>query len=213
MPRFCVAAQRIDSIRSTIGLDQLVAILALACAGCSLAVSTDGLSGGSDAPVAEDLVRAPSAPEPDDDGAPSGSGSGGSNRGPSSSSSSSSDACDGTTFEGHCYLVVERGNFEESVARCAERNAHLVTITSGAEQGVVAGIAGKIGSVWIGLKASSPTNDRAAFAWITGEAKAVDFWYVGQPNGGYGYAVMHHSNMQWRDVNATNTYPAVCERE
>jgi hypothetical protein len=146
--------------------------------------------------------RAPAGDEPDD---------------PDTTTSAAADpeSCPeigGTAFAGHCYFVVDEGDLAESRAACSAKGAHLVSITSAAEQDHVASLA-KV-STWIGLTSTTTgTTDPSAYGWVTGEPSPVAFWHPGQPNGGRGCVVSHYTDRLWRDVQCTNTYPAICERD
>jgi hypothetical protein len=180
----------------------LLAALAWGCA------STDGLAGGRSGGAESGTSTSATSPEPDNGGGSAAS----SETAPSPSSSNAACTEAGASrFGGHCYFVLAAGSQASSQAACASRGAHLVTITSAAEQDHVARLS--TASTWIGLTSPSATNDAASYRWLTGEARVVDFWHPGQPNDGHGCVVAHYTDRLWRDVTCTNTYPALCERD
>jgi hypothetical protein len=121
--------------------------------------------------------------------------------------------CEGTSFGGHCYFgIAMASTFDAAKAACASTGAHLASITSAAEQGIVGAIGS--GDRWIGLVKDAGTPvEKASFRWITGESTAsYDNWSPGDPNGGHLCARMLASG-QWGDNPCTNAFAVVCERE
>src|SRR5262249_30911412 len=121
---------------------------------------------------------------------------------------------EGVTFGGHCYFPLS-GTPTWSTAKtaCESTSAHLVTITSAAEETFVEGI--RPGAQrWIGLSrptTASPT-DPASFVWVTGEpTSSFQKWATGEPNGS-GECVRLRNSNDWGDQTCTTTYDAVCER-
>jgi len=114
----------------------------------------------------------------------------------------------------HCYFPIAGPfAFGAAVDACAAATppAHLVSITSSAEQLVAERIGS--GDRWIGLRkhADEPTA-KSSFDWITGEVATYDNWASGDPNGGHNCARMTATGT-WADFACTNTFPAICERE
>jgi hypothetical protein len=123
-----------------------------------------------------------------------------------------------TNFGGHCYFVTTtRGTWDAASTACSAANsAHLVTITSAAEQTAVAGVVGSADR-WIGLSRplASPTVP-SSFAWVSGEPFAFSNWDtpLGEPN--YtGECVRIRTTGRWADTTCATgtTYQALCERE
>ena len=120
----------------------------------------------------------------------------------------------GLTFGGHCYfLIAKAGAWSSAKAACESTSAHLVTLTSLAEQTFVQAM-GAGQNRWIGLSrptTASPTDPKS-FAWVTGEAETYMNWAAGEPNGSGECARMRNTN-DWTDNSCTTGYDAICERE
>jgi hypothetical protein len=120
---------------------------------------------------------------------------------------------DAVLSSGHCYFaLVAAADFTAQRDACIAAGAHLASITSAAEQAIVAPLGS--GDRWIGLvKDASLPSEKSSFHWITGEPSLVyDNWAMGDPNGGHNCARMKADGM-WADQACTNAYGAICERE
>lgn len=115
-------------------------------------------------------------------------------------------AVSGKAFGGHCYFVADVAAFATARGACKAKGAHLVTITSSAEQAFVAGLTST--DTWIGLERVSGKLD----TWVTGEPVGYALWAPGEPNGS-GSCVRLRSDHLWGDNNCSLEYPAICERE
>jgi hypothetical protein len=127
-------------------------------------------------------------------------------------------AANGTVFQGHCYYPspTKTGWDTASTGSCAPPS-HLVTITTQAEQNVVATIlAGN--DRWIGLrKDPGPPNREDRFYWVTKEPVTYKIWdsyETGAPEPNYtGDCVRMRPTNAWGDTGCTEMYSAVCEYE
>ena len=117
----------------------------------------------------------------------------------------------GKMFGGHCYFML--GARAQGTARsdCAAVGAHIVTVTSTAEHDFLKTMGA--GDRWIGLRAPSPSNDRATYVWVTGEAKSFDGWYTADPDNMGPCVAMHGTLQLWVDRACGDLNPAICERE
>lgn len=120
----------------------------------------------------------------------------------------------GRVFEGHCYFpLTTAATFDNAQTNCAAARAHLVTITSAAEEAFVETMrAGR--ERWIGLRRpdGAPGTTASSFAWITGESGAYAKWGRGEPNDSGACARLRSSN-DWGDQSCTTSYEAICERD
>ena len=82
------------------------------------------------------------------------------------------------TVNGHCYFpLATRATWNVSRDNCANAGAHLVTITSAAEQNFVQALVGATNR-WIALsRFGAPT-----FNWLGGEAVTYTNWDTSEPN-------------------------------
>jgi hypothetical protein len=118
----------------------------------------------------------------------------------------------GVRLDGHCYFALGARNQPAAKALCAVAGAHLVTITSSAEQGLIATF-GK-DDRWIGLESSDPlTGARSSYKWITGEAMTVDHWEPVNPNDHAACVVAESADSLWADRACTEVHMTLCERE
>ena len=115
-------------------------------------------------------------------------------------------------FAGHCYFPTSPMAWADAVKACDKVSAHLVTITSDAEQIFVTSFGG-ITDRWIGLerKATDPLL-KESYKWITGEAQSVDKWSLTEPNGSGTCGEMTPSGL-WGDADGTKLFPGLCERD
>lgn len=84
---------------------------------------------------------------------------------------------------GHCYVSFDddQQTFASAQTACIAAGGHLASITSSAEQALVASIHNVLQNPWIGL-----TDElvEGSFGWITGEAMSFNGFATGQPDGG-----------------------------
>lgn len=116
-------------------------------------------------------------------------------------------------FEGHCYFpLATSSDWNGAQSSCAAAGAHLVTITSAAEEAFVETMAGSR-ERWIGLRRpfSAPSTP-SAFAWVTGESAPYAKWGLGEPNGSGTCARLRTSN-DWGDLACNTGLGAICERD
>lgn len=117
------------------------------------------------------------------------------------------------TLGGHCYFPIKTNfAYDAAQAACVAKGAHLATVTSDAEQTLVATI-DAAAERWIGLKGTGPT--KAGFAWVTGETSTFDAWASGEPNvTGEACARIKVPDHKWYDTTCTTaTFHALCERD
>jgi hypothetical protein len=117
------------------------------------------------------------------------------------------------TLAGHCYFPIKTNfTYDAAQAACVAKGAHLATVTSDAEQTLVATI-DAAAERWIGLKGTGPT--KAGFAWVTGETSTYDAWATGEPNvTGEACARIKVPDHKWYDTTCTTaTFHALCERD
>lgn len=114
---------------------------------------------------------------------------------------------EGKLFGGHCYFPITTADRYDLVrVACTSRGAHLVTITSAAEEAFVETIRpGR--DRWIGLRRTT-----TMFTWITGETLSYTKWEPGEPNGSGECARLRATNV-WADQNCNTNEEAICERE
>jgi len=117
----------------------------------------------------------------------------------------------GKMFGGHCYFLLAAGTQTAAKADCAAAKAHLVTVNSDAEHSFLATMGS--GDRWIGLEAPMPTNDRAQYVWITGEAKTVSHWYAADPDAMGPCVAMHGTLQEWVDRGCVEPNAGICERD
>jgi hypothetical protein len=112
---------------------------------------------------------------------------------------------------GHCYFPAQGPSRSWSAQSntCVAAGAHLVTITSDAEQNFVQSI-GAGASRWIGFSVSGG----GPWSWVTGEPQGYEHWEAGAPSAAPdACARMNRTNNTWADRPCNNAYSAICERE
>lgn len=124
------------------------------------------------------------------------------------------------TFD-RCYFLVTTPRSQPAAkASCIEAGAHLVAITSEAENTTAAAI-GTGMHRWIGLEAPpNPKNDAAAFRWVTNEPVTFAHWSqnIGSPAGPDPnqnhscVALNEDASTSWYDRGCAELYAAICER-
>ena len=120
----------------------------------------------------------------------------------------------GMLFGGHCYFpITTTSTWSTAKTACESTSAHLVTITSAAEQAFVAAM-DPTNQRWIGLSrpVAAPPTDPKSFVWVTAEAVSYTNWAPTEPNGS-GECVRLRNTNDWGDQACTVTYDAICERE
>jgi hypothetical protein len=159
-------------------------------------------------------------------GAPSGGKAGSGTAG-----SASVECSDGTTHDGHCYFLVGTSgglDWEHAKSECDTHDAHLVTITSSAEQMFVATtFFPSSDDAWIGLSLedtrSNPSSlcslapDACPFLWVTAEKLDYDAWAMrsgdDEPNYTGACVRLQASDQAWADTGCSSEFRAVCERD
>jgi hypothetical protein len=121
----------------------------------------------------------------------------------------------------HCYFplnTVTGQTWAMANQGCAAAGAHLVTITSAAEQTFVRALA--TGERFIGMRRDEDAGafERASFKWITGEAaNGYHNWKDDEPNGSISpaFCVRLLEDGQWADgpCDPIPAFNAICERE
>jgi hypothetical protein len=111
---------------------------------------------------------------------------------------------------GHCYFPLSVMNtWFVSRDRCRELGAHLVSISSAAEQVFVSGMVG-VGPRWTGLSRFGAP----AFSWVDGESMTYENWEAGAPNQKNEAAVaVRNGTFLWFDDQVSQAYAAICERQ
>lgn len=114
---------------------------------------------------------------------------------------------------GHCYfLTASAASWDNARLACQTASAHLVTITSAAEQTAVSAL-GAAQDRWIGL--SRPAGSAAvasSFRWITGELSTYANWDSDEP-GSVGTCARMGAGARWADGACPTLLTAICERE
>ena len=113
---------------------------------------------------------------------------------------------DGKVLNGHCYFPIGATSWDSARVACSSLGAHLVTITSAAEESFVETIRPGTDR-WLGFRKTG-----AEFAWITGEVAPFTKWGSGEPNASGDCARLRNSN-DWGDQSCSNSEIAICERE
>ena len=111
---------------------------------------------------------------------------------------------------GHCYFRVQGQDAGWAAMRsaCEGLGAHLVTITSAAEQAFVAGLIDGHDR-WTGYSKIGASE----FTWITGESSTYENWQQGEPNESGDACTRLRNSGEWADRSCTNNEGAICERE
>ena len=195
--------------------------------------TSSGSSGGSPHATAGDHSGGESsAPPSGGAGAYSGGGASGASPAAGNGDCARYDA-DASYFSqtGHCYLVVhELATFTTAQAHCKTLGAHLVTLTSEAENDFAWSLNGE--EHWIGANDGKGPNDpdKGTFGWLTGEPFTYSNWSSNQPNtsdtdcgesGLMPHCYEHcafqwtggEHDGQWNDRFCLHTIAAICEFE
>jgi len=119
----------------------------------------------------------------------------------------------GTVYLGHCYWISPTlVNEAAAKAYCIAEGAHLVTISTAAENKFVWDLATGL-SRWIGLEATTPTMLKTAYKWVNGEPKPFENWASGEPSGFGACVRMVPTSGLWQTRACENTIAVTCERE
>jgi cysteine-rich repeat protein len=126
----------------------------------------------------------------------------------------------------HCYAGYDEADFGGAQADCEERGAHLVTITSAAENDIVNGFVNS--SKFIGaFEAVELTSESSgSYEWLTGEAFEYENWDGEQPDRAgercnsysnnprcYQHCAFMQSDGTWADQRCDLVDGYVCEWE
>lgn len=175
-----------------------VAIGLLACSPFGAEEAPDGGGPGDDAAVSD--VADAVAPDPD----------GGADAGGKRDGGGACTEPNAKKYGGHCYFPIPAGTRDATQRMCVNAGAHLLTLKDQAEQDGIFSLV--TGDMWIGYTASPPSNDKAVFTWVTGEATGFSKWDTSDPNATSGCVIIK-TNTLWSDRPCTDSYPAICERE
>jgi hypothetical protein len=121
-------------------------------------------------------------------------------------------------YGGHCYFPTDALAFNDAFNACkaAQPPAHLVAISSDAEQTAVEAL--QTGTQrWIGLtRDPSAPSDPSSFQWLTGEPMTYQHWHNDptdvEPNGS-GPCVRFLEDGTWADWTCDSPLVSICERE
>lgn len=189
-------------------------------AGCSVLVSTAGLSGGAEVDEAPNDPRAARDGAAEMDGSPLVAHDAG-----AVGDAEATDAADAASFcqrgpltefdptTGHCYrLHLERINWSNAKQACESAGEHLAVVTSVGEQVIVGGLASRnaVGS-WIG---ATDSVIEGTYTWVTGEPWSFTAWTNEEPNGStYENCAETTVLGMWNDVLCTALRTYICESE
>lgn len=117
------------------------------------------------------------------------------------------------THNGHCYFpTTSPQSWAEAKTACEAAGAHLVSVTTSAEQAAIESMASG-SDRWIGLsRPAGSANDVKLFSWVTGEAPNYFKWDIGEPSGAGECARMKRGG-PWGDSSCASPILAICERE
>jgi hypothetical protein len=108
-------------------------------------------------------------------------------------------------FGGHTYkFIPTKKSWGAANEEAAKMGAHLVTITSEAEQSFVSKmitVNGVVIPTWIGL---TDAANEGSFEWVTGEALAYTNWEKGEPSNGDAYG--KKQNYVWMGINNSSKW-------
>jgi cysteine-rich repeat protein len=82
----------------------------------------------------------------------------------------------------HCYAGYDQADFEGAQKACQERGAHLVTISSAAENELVDGFVNNSKFIGTFEDVELTSESHGTYQWITGETMAFQNWSGGQPD-------------------------------
>lgn len=129
----------------------------------------------------------------------------------------------------HCYNGYDEANFDAAQAACKERGAHLVTISSAAENQVVRMLVNSSKLIGGFEDVDLHVEGKGDYGWITGEALSYVNWAPGEPNqeetrcgsGGIGgsnercyqHCMAMNGQGRWEDHRCDQADGYVCEWE
>jgi hypothetical protein len=115
-------------------------------------------------------------------------------------------------FGGHCYwLVTQNAKQAQAATACMNAGAHLVTITSSAEQSAVVALGNT--ERWTDLYRTTGAATDANYAWLTGESRnGYSAWAPNEPNNTGQCATLLGTGL-WNDQNCGQSLDYICERE
>jgi len=110
-------------------------------------------------------------------------------------------------YRGKCYQRINMMTWEDSVTRCLEMDAALVSIHSAEENQYVSNVCG--GNCWIGLH---DTVEEGKFVWEDGTPVDYTNWKEGEPNALFVEedSARIKENGEWNDARGSKLNPAVC---
>ena len=116
-------------------------------------------------------------------------------------------------FNNHCYFLVSTTATQPmAVTGCTNAGAHLVTITSAAEQAAVIAL-GSGTERWTYLVHNGVPVKDSNYSWGTGESRnGFSAWSPGEPNGTGQCATLLATGL-WNDQDCTLALASICERE
>lgn len=116
-------------------------------------------------------------------------------------------------FGGHCYFLVTTAQTQSvAAAFCASTSAHLVTITTSAEQAAVIAL-GSGTERWTDLYRNGGPAKDVNYKWLTGEGRNnFNAWSPGEPNGTGQCGSLLGTGL-WNDQDCTISLASICERE
>ena len=107
-------------------------------------------------------------------------------------------------FEGHSYQRIDTSyGWHAARANCAAMNAHLVTVTSAAENQFVRNAFSDQGQ-WFWIGATDEANE-GTWRWVTDEPWVYEGWGLNEPNNmgaGEDYGILWYEG-DWNDVAST----------
>lgn len=184
--------------RGGLAVATAVAIGLLACTPFGAEEAPDGGGAGADASVSDAA----------DAGAPDAAAAG--DAGGKRDGGGACNEPNAKKYGGHCYFPIAAGTRDATQRMCVDAGAHLLTLADQAEQDAIFSLV--TGDTWIGYTASPPSDDKAAFKWVTGEATGFARWDTSDPNETSGCVILK-TNTMWSDRACTDSYPAICERD
>ena len=124
----------------------------------------------------------------------------------------------------HCYNGYDEADFEGAMEDCAKRGAHLVTVSSAAENKIVRTFVNN--SKWLGGRedVSASTQGMGTYGWLTGEPFTYTNWGAREPNRAkvrcsgyeqncYEHCVTMMGDGTWADQSCAIADGYVCEWE
>lgn len=125
----------------------------------------------------------------------------------------------------HCYRGYDQASFEGAVQACEERGAHLVTITSAAENTVVRQLVNSSKFIGAFEDVDPMVEGEGVYGWVTKEPLSYTNWSQGEPDqddyscSGWGnqrcyeHCVIMNGQGTWEDHRCDQPDGYVCEWE